>query len=253
MIESGWDEAMYASFADWMRCSGPATPGGRTVERDGLIATICPAVPERSIFNSVAYSDPAVLRARASALDDFYEREGVKAWTVWVPESDRASARMLETHGHVLDGRPQMMKLDLSHLPLPGRGDLDWVEGVDYADVARINEAAYDHAPGEFAPGIGAPEADHWRTWGARVEGELVSVLITSDVGTDCGVYFVATLEHARGRGIARRLMGVALSAAARRGMKTSTLQASAAGRPVYERLGYESLGVVEMWEKRRR
>jgi hypothetical protein len=34
-------------------------------------------------------------------------------------------------------------------------------------------------------------------------------------------------------------------------GCETSTLQATAAGRPVYERLGYQDLGALQMWEFR--
>ena len=34
-------------------------------------------------------------------------------------------------------------------------------------------------------------------------------------------------------------------------GCETSTLQATADGRPVYERLGYEDLGALQMWELR--
>jgi len=42
-----------------------------------------------------------------------------------------------------------------------------------------------------------------------------------------------------------------ALAAARERGQSTTTLIASGAGRPVYERLGYRPLGAIEMWERR--
>jgi predicted GNAT family acetyltransferase len=45
--------------------------------------------------------------------------------------------------------------------------------------------------------------------------------------------------------------MGHALADARERGRTTSSLQASDAGRPIYERVGYRSLGEFEMWEKR--
>jgi hypothetical protein len=45
--------------------------------------------------------------------------------------------------------------------------------------------------------------------------------------------------------------MGVALTEARERGMRTSTLQASGAGEPVYKKLGYSSFGRLQMWEHR--
>jgi hypothetical protein len=44
----------------------------------------------------------------------------------------------------------------------------------------------------------------------------------------------------------------VALAEARGRGMETSTLQSTKLGYPVYERLGYERVCALEMWERRR-
>jgi hypothetical protein len=46
--------------------------------------------------------------------------------------------------------------------------------------------------------------------------------------------------------------MRQALLDARERGCTTTSLQATAMGRPVYRRLGYRELGVIEMWERRR-
>jgi predicted GNAT family acetyltransferase len=62
----------------------------------------------------------------------------------------------------------------------------------------------------------------------------------------------VATPPEHRGRGIAGWLMARALAAARREGALSASLRASAAGAPVYERLGFRDLGFVEMWELRR-
>jgi GNAT superfamily N-acetyltransferase len=64
-------------------------------------------------------------------------------------------------------------------------------------------------------------------------------------------VYLVATLPEARGRGLATALVSHALREARTRGCATSSLQATARGRPVYERLGYRSIGAAQMWERR--
>ena len=72
------------------------------------------------------------------------------------------------------------------------------------------------------------------------------------DHDDDLGFYFVATHPDHRGRGLARGLMSVAITDARRRGMATSSLQSSALGQPVYERLGYQGDFRFAMYERRR-
>ena len=62
----------------------------------------------------------------------------------------------------------------------------------------------------------------------------------------------VASVMPAVPNGLATALMAHALADARERGCTTSTLQATDLGRPVYERLGYRSLGEIQMWERRR-
>jgi GNAT superfamily N-acetyltransferase len=61
----------------------------------------------------------------------------------------------------------------------------------------------------------------------------------------------VATAPAAQGRGLASAVMTRALVDARERGCVTSSRQATARGRSVYERLGYEDRGALEMWERR--
>ena len=89
------------------------------------------------------------------------------------------------------------------------------------------------------------------RLYQARVDGEPASVLGTLDEGDDCGIYLVATLKEHRGKGLAGRLLHVALAEARERGLRTSSLQATKLGYPVYERLGYEPICTLQMWERR--
>lgn len=77
-------------------------------------------------------------------------------------------------------------------------------------------------------------------------------MLATTDFEGDCGIWWVATVPEARGRGLSRDLLRVVLAEARERGLETSTLQATKLGRPVYERVGYRDLGALQMWELRR-
>lgn len=119
--------------------------------------------------------------------------------------------------------------------------------------LGPLNDLAYGLDP---QAGIGRallePSAEHLRLNAARVEGEPACVLGTIDHGgEDLGFYFVATHPEHRGLGLATRLMAAALADARERGLATASLQASAMGRPVYERLGFSPHFKLEMHELR--
>jgi|SRR5215218_655860 len=241
------------SLMSFTRLMGSGGEGARVFERDGVVAAVVPAVPDRSVVNSVGYRDAEALSA---ALDDMaaaYEEAGVCAWTVWVPEEDGDAIALLESAGHRLDAEPVAMVAELANLPDPDPGELDWDAEADPREVACINDRAYTWPEGTFAGAMERfGEIDGLRLYQARVDGEPACVLGTYDNGSDCEVYFVATLAEHRGRGLARQLMHRALLEARERGLTTSNLQSTKKGYPVYERLGYEPICKLEMWERRK-
>jgi GNAT superfamily N-acetyltransferase len=236
---------------DWIAAMGAASPGARLFERDGVAAAVIPACPDRSVANSVTFSDPAALAGLLDELAEVYERAGVEAWTVWVPEFDAETIAALEAAGHALDGEPAAMALELDGWDPPEIGDLDWDRDVDPALLGELNDRAYGYEP---AAGVARALTDppsEIVLYQARVDGRPASVLGTIDHGDDLGFYFVATDPQARGRGLALRLMAVALADAKRRGLATSSLQSSALGQPVYERLGFAGGFRLHMYERR--
>jgi GNAT superfamily N-acetyltransferase len=226
--------------------------GSRLFEADGVTAAIIPACPERSVVNSVVYEDAAQLDAAYAELATAYAQAGVRAWTVWVPDNDREASALLERAGHVFDAEPAAMVLDLARFRVPDAGDLDWDDRASPEEVGLVNDLAYGFDSAGLRPAIaGTARSEVVRFYRARVDGELASVLSTIDVGTDCVIAWVATLERFRGRGLARRLMSVALAAARARGIATSSLQATRMGVGVYEELGYETACRLHMYERR--
>jgi GNAT superfamily N-acetyltransferase len=169
---------------------------------------------------------------------------------VWVPAHDRKAAAALEAAGHVVDAEPTAMALELEALKgSAARMEID-LDG-SMIEVARLNDHAYGYDHGfERALAQSPDHAGH--VYLARVDGRAVSCVVAADSGDDCGIFFVATREEARGRGLATALMIRALEDARERGCGTSTLQATQAGRPIYERLGYRDLGPIQMWERRK-
>jgi GNAT superfamily N-acetyltransferase len=246
-----WLELNRLGLAGFYRRTPPDSPEGLVVERDGLVAAVTPTVPERSVFNGVVYSDPEALRESLEELADIYERAGVRAWTVWVPEEDDATTELLETAGHHLDAEPRAMGRELDDIPAPGIDQIDWTAEGDIATMGLINDRAYGYEDGTFEAGMSDPErALH--IYIARLDGELASTVVTFDVDDDTSVWCVATMPEARGKGLSTALMCQALHDARDRGRKTTTLQATKAGAPIYERLGYRDFGALQMWERRK-
>ena len=209
----------------------------------GVVASVVPASPERSLFNAVTYTDRAGVGLLLPHLADVYARAGVRAWTVWVLPGDEVLCEMLTAAGHRLDGLPEGMGAELAALDLDGP---DVAETPSWDDVVATNAAAY----GAPAEGLEAMRlaGDGMRLYGAA--GGAV-VLAIHDHDGDAGVTYVAARPEARGRGLVGMLLRQALRDAAERGCTTTTLESTKLGRPVYERIGFRPLGTLQMWERR--
>lgn len=223
--------------------------GARTIERDGLFAMVNPAVSERSVFNSVICADGASLSDSYAELAAEYAKHGC-AWTVWVPERDSQVIALLERAGHRLDAEPRAMGMELAGLEEPDLSDLEWTDEAGIELAGPLNDRAYGYAEGTWAKGTG-PAPEGLITYAAFVEAEPASTVAVRDFGGDCSVWNVATVEAARGRGLATRLMRRALWDGAQRGCVTTTLQATKLGAPVYGSIGYQDFGALQMWELR--
>ena len=242
----------WRALRDFLRWLGGGSEGARGWEAPGVAAAIVPAVPERSIPNSVAYEDGEALVATYDRLAAAYEGAAIRTWTVWTPDRDQETIEFLTARGHVFDGEPVAMTLDLERFA-GHPGDLDWDADASFAELGSVNDRAYGTPAEEgLAPALaGAPDGLPIRLYRARADGETASVLAAIDHGDDVGIYFVATPEEHRGAGLASRLLSAVLIEASERGMRTSSLQASAKGEPIYARLGYESHFRLQLYERR--
>jgi GNAT superfamily N-acetyltransferase len=103
---------------------------------------------------------------------------------------------------------------------------------------------------GEHVPGGTLIEED-------GMVASVVPVAVTSSIvntalhGMETAVSFVATLPHARGKRLAAGILRRLLLDARERRQETASLQASQAGRPLYERLGFTSVGSLHFYEQR--
>lgn len=230
---------------------GGASEGARHVDLPGGVrAAITPVRPDRSVVNGVAYEDTDALIGAIDELARVYDEAGIQAWTVWVPTEDRRAAQALEAAGHVLDGVPRDMGAALAEMDLEPRFELDLDPEPSWVDIAEINESAYYASQGGSYFGPALARLDE-RPYLARLEGRPAACLVIADVDGDAYVQLVATRPEAQRRGLAGELLRLALREATDRGLTTTTLEATAAGAPVYARVGYRDLGELQMWERR--
>lgn len=245
-------DRMITTMRSAWRVMAETAPEASWFEEDGVSAATFPQIPHRAVLNSVIYDRDADVASKRDQLDSAYVDAGVTAWTVWVPEDDTETAGALERAGHVIDGNPAAMVLDLNSFEPPPEPECDDWGRATTAEMAEVNEVAYSFNDGSFARAAEAMDPDRFHLYAARDDGRPLSVLGVHDVEGDAGIFFVGTLPEARGRGLAGALLGQALAEAHGRGNEISTLQATKMGTPVYARLGYRHIGRLQMWECRR-
>jgi GNAT superfamily N-acetyltransferase len=223
------------------------SPGSRRLSQNGLLALATPAAPERPLFNVAFALGPGAIDGAYDELERFYRDAGIQGWTVFVEPQDQVSAAVLEEQGHMLDAEPRLMgarAADIAGATGPG---VEVVRGVGADVIASLNDEVYGY-PGSFARAL--LSVDHHERLAVVVDGRPVSCALGHDTSDDCHITLVATLAEHRGRGYAAGLVRTLVSLGLDRGCTTTTLGATRAGAPVYQRMGYQDVGYLQMWER---
>lgn len=124
-----------------------------------------------------------------------------------------------------------------------GTGNNLIIESPSLTELGEINERAYGETG--FTPLVSALSDARVHTHGFRENGTFVSVALTLSVGDDLSIHYVATEAGHRRRGLASQLVYGILTAAQEEGMLSATLQASADGLPVWQRLGFRRVAML--------
>jgi GNAT superfamily N-acetyltransferase len=201
-------------------------------------------------FNAVTAArfgvDPAV---RAEALAGSYIADGLP-WMWWLTPSTTPAGleAVLEGRGLEREDVPGMYA-DLATPPtVPPVAGLT-VEASDDADsIVDVVLSGFDmpelvRAPmaaimGDF-PAINVL---------AHLDGRPVACGTAYLAGATAGLYNIATLEEARGRGVGYAVTAILMQLARRAGAAHAVLHATEAGRPVYERAGFVKVCEVPMY-----
>lgn len=187
----------------------------------------------------------------ARANEFFASRE--RRFTVWVkasqPEDDDLAAAATAAGFQAVYEMPEMLLRGgkLESEPLASGAELRrLVTAEEVSDFWAVAKDAYltngfppevftytDHA-GLLAENVAA--------FIAYLDDEPVSIAMTIVSDEIAGIYWVGSRERARGLGLGRAVTVAATNAGLELGGKVASLQASPMGRPIYAKLGYETV-----------
>lgn len=153
----------------------------------------------------------------------------------------------LQAHGFTHEGGPTAMAIDLRALDqnaaLPAGLTIERVEH-DHSILSQVCAKSFGMPQFVIEPMRalfdGLCEEPRIHHYLAKLNGEPVACAMLF-LGSDAaGIYNVATLAHARGRGIGAAITLAPLRDARNLGYHVGILQASTMGKPLYERLGFQ-------------
>jgi GNAT superfamily N-acetyltransferase len=193
--------------------------------------------------------DPDELLERARG---FFGARG-RGFAVWAREGvevDRDLATALERAGlQKVFAMPEMV-LDRAPDPPPAPDGVELRRVTSAADAESYWKVAADaYATNGFPPEVFAFYDRHDGLWAdgvtaflALLDGRPASIAMTIVSHEVAGIYWVGTHREARGRGLGTVATAAAVAAGFELGCETVSLQASTLGRPIYERMGFETI-----------
>jgi ribosomal protein S18 acetylase RimI-like enzyme len=211
--------------------------GGAVHRLPGVDVGVFTDGPERDVFNNAVLGHALPDGDRTAAVDAMvatYDEAGITAYAAWIHESDSAMLDELTRRGfhHQETTWAMGRRLD-GRVPEPAVE----VEDGDWHEYLRVLEL-----PGGLL--LDAEPADfHVAT--ARLEGDPVATGMVFDHQGDAGIYNVATLAHARRRGLSGSVVARLLTDAVARGCTTATLQSTEMALGVYGAAGFRDLGRI--------
>lgn len=181
---------------------------------------------------------------------EFFAARG-RGFSIWVrggQAEDRDLAAAAEAAGFQLVYEMPEMTLAGRPAPpeLPPGAELRRLTTVEQApDFWRVATTSY--ASIGFPPEVFAGYTNHAGLLAENVvaflallDGEPVGIAMTMVSHDVAGIYWVGSLEQARGKGIGRAVTAAATNAGFDLGANVASLQASPMGKPIYEAMGYE-------------
>jgi GNAT superfamily N-acetyltransferase len=241
---------LWDGFARLQVLLGKHAMQGAVIERPGVVASVVPAAPESPTLNAAVALDPDEAARALPEIAEAWRDASVARWGVWMDGRARRVARALQKAGLTLTASSPGMGADLGDIWIPA--DLDGrVPTADLATVGQINDLAYGNADGRLERTLTPLPRNALKGYRVDLAGRPAAAALAMHHVEDCGVSFVATVPEARRRGLGSLVMHGALKEARDAGCTSTTLQATEAGRRLYDSLGYHWLCDMQLWEQR--
>lgn len=209
--------------------------------------------PVARLFNSALAADvePGREAAAIQATAEFFQERGHPwFWTVGpTTRPVNLRAALLEAgFAHAFD-TPQMART-LRDFEVPTLDGIVEVRGPAQAETWLMTMTeAFGMPPEAAVPFRGMRDAPGPTRSFLALDGDVPVATGMVYYGSGvAGIYCVATIERARGKGFGSRVTQACLAAAVEDGSRVAILQASTMGRPVYEKLGFREYGRVSFF-----
>jgi ribosomal protein S18 acetylase RimI-like enzyme len=206
-------------------------------------------VISNAAFRSDDSVDPAEFISKAK---DFFTPRG-RGFSTWIrgdqPEDLDLASAVSEGGLQLVYEMPEMILGEpVGQLPLPDGVELrrlsEAEQAGDYWEVAAASYKSIGFPPEVFA-GYSNHDgllAENVVAFIAYLDGKPVSIAMTIVSHGVAGIYWVGSLEQARGKGLGQAVTAAATNAGFKLGAEVASLQASPMGKPIYEAMGYETL-----------
>jgi hypothetical protein len=176
-----------------------------------------------------------------------------RGFTLWArvgPDEDLDLIAAAEAEGlKAIYEMPEMTHAGPAERPALAEGaELRRVESLEDAEAYwRIAASAYQSVgfpPEVFGhyEGLELLPAEDGAAFLGLLDGEPAGIAMTIVTHGVAGIYWVGSLEPARGRGLGRAVTAAAMEAGLALGAELASLQASHMGEPVYAAMGYETI-----------
>lgn len=188
-------------------------------------------------------------------IKDFY---GKIPHTLWI-SSDHTQSKDLATHsGYAHTATYPIMLADLAHMHVPPIRDSVTIKQLnktpqELEEWLTVLSAAYKLDKDEFRKFLkyfqSTPAWDKIQFFTAYLNGIPAATSMTIDRGTIAGLHWVGTIPEYRGHGLGSLISSYPFQALRCKGITQAILLASDMGKPIYEKLGFTTVGMIDVYK----